>query len=110
MVTDTVLMLTCDETRHLNIERRFLITLDNKINYDNQEVDNDEDDNKKSLVCTKFSSASNYLWNRCRYFEEKCELFYIREILDKDKILTNNKPNQLFIEKTNKVILVYLLM
>ena len=59
------------------------------------------------LFKSKFDVSSNYLWNRCGYFQESNEQFYISQFIEFDKLLTSNKPNQVFVEKiTNKVIVI----
>lgn len=51
------------------------------------------------LVKTKFKPTDNYLWNRCKYFIESEECFYVKVFLDSGKFLIGH---QIFVEKQNK--------
>jgi hypothetical protein len=92
---------TNPETRLENLTTRFSFILQNQINYN---VDTKEAENSratKSLVKTKFSSDNGYLWNKCKYFLEAEENFYVKLFLDSGKFLVGH---QLFIDKTDEVI------
>jgi hypothetical protein len=95
-------LITDDETRTAKLTKRFGLILENQINY--QAIDSNIIQSESNLIKTKFNSEKNYLWGRCSYFEENCDKFYISQIFAIDNIIS--KPNQLFIEKTNKVIFV----
>jgi hypothetical protein len=103
-MAESLVKLTSDEERLIISAQRLSLILANKVDYTQLETLDENIDKEMQLVRSKLKHENNYLWDRCHYFEESCELFYIRQILDIDKILT--KPNQLFIEKTNKVIFV----
>ncbi len=101
-MSESLVKLTSDEERLVNSTLRLSLILANQVNICDDIVLEEAAQREMQLVPTKLKTESSYLWDRCSYFEESCELFYIRQILDIDKILT--KPNQLFIQKTNKVI------
>jgi hypothetical protein len=105
-LAESLVKLTSDEDRLIDTIKRFTLIVKNTVKYDEDASAALDEDEKRErrLVRTRFTTENNYLWDRCRYFNESCELFYIRQILDIDNILT--KPNQLFIEKNNKVIVV----
>lgn len=98
-------MLSNDETRLAQSTTRFSQILSNQISYD---VEMSELAVRPAdLVKSKFDVSKNYLWNRCGYFQESNEQFYISQFIEFDKLLTSNKPNQVFVEKiANKVIVI----
>jgi len=93
------LTTTDEETRLVLLTTRLTSILDNKINYKLEKAL--ETKNRKApFVKTKFDSSRNYLWNRCSYFEEGEEAFYVKIFLESGKFLVGH---QLFIDKTNEV-------
>ena len=98
---ESLLTTTNPDTRLENLTTRFSGILQNQINYnvDLEEVERN-DKVKNSLVKTKFNSDNNYLWNKCKYFLESEENFYVKLFLDSGKFLVGH---QVFIDKTDEV-------
>ena len=57
------------------------------------------------FVQTKFKSDDNYLWDRCKYFSESKELFYVPVFLESGKFIVGN---QVFAQKFNEVTLIFI--
>ena len=96
---DTPLTTTDEETRLVILTTRLTSILENKINYKSDSA-LEIKSKKAPFVKTKFVSSRNYLWERCSYFEETEEVFYVKLFLDSGKFLIGH---QLFIDKTNEV-------
>ncbi len=90
---------TDEETRLVILTTRLTSILENKINYKSDSA-LEIKSKKAPFVKTKFVSSRNYLWERCSYFEETEEVFYVKLFLDSGKFLIGH---QLFIDKTNEV-------
>ena len=97
---ESVLVLTDDETRLCIISKRFSNILCNTIEYACEPNELDNNSSKKRFVKTKFNTDSNYLWNKCRYFLESDECFYVKLFLEKANFQVGG---QVFVEKPDEV-------
>jgi hypothetical protein len=97
---ESALVLTDDETRVCIISKRFSNILSNTIDYAFESNDLERISSKKRFVKTKFNTDSNYLWNKCRYFLESDECFYVRLFLEKANFQVGG---QVFVEKPDEV-------
>lgn len=86
--------MTDDETRATNLSAKFAQLLEKQIKYEAQ------DEIINYFVKTKFKSDKNYLWNKCKYFKESEENFYVQIFLDTGRFTIGH---QVFIDKTDKV-------
>lgn len=84
-----------DETRKTNLSNRFASLLEKKIKYESE-----IDENKIVFVKTKFKADKNYLWNKCKYFKESEENFYVQAFLQTGRFAVGH---QVFIDKTDQV-------
>lgn len=91
---DSALLLTDDETRTGIISKRFALILEKQIDYSFT----DSKDTGK-FVKTRFSSKKNYLWDKCKYFKETEDFFYVNVFLKTGKVKVGH---QLFIDKTDE--------
>ncbi len=91
---ETILQKTSDKEREIMVSKRFQSILANKIDY-NQVAAVDSD-----LIQTKFSMNESTLWNKCKYFEESEESFYVKFFLESGKFLVGH---QVFIDKLTQV-------
>lgn len=94
---ESVLLLTDEETRHSIVSKRFASILERQINY-SQEFELSSERN--TFVKSKFTSEKNYLWNKCKYFQETEESFYVKIFLETGRFKIGH---QVFIEKTDQV-------
>ncbi|CAF0958041.1 unnamed protein product [Brachionus calyciflorus] len=91
---ESVLLLTDDETRSTNLSSKFASLLEKQIKYDFI-----ENQKENYFVKTKFKSEKNYLWNKCKYFKETEENFYVQIFLDTGRFTVGH---QVFIDKTDQ--------
>ena len=85
-------MLSNHEERALIASQRFSLILLNQIKYDGQ-IDLAPNDSRYRvfrLAKTKYSTESNYLWNKCKYFDEDVQAFYI-DLLKSGKYIVGNR-------------------
>jgi hypothetical protein len=83
---ETPLVTTSHEQKETILKKRFEKILAQKIDYTNIETNE-----LSQLIETKFDMSGNYLWNKCRYFEESEEAFYVKLFLDSGKFLVGNQ-------------------
>ncbi len=95
-INDSALkMRTNEEKAQIATVRFSLIVSKNLINYDKQNLGKHQ-----PLVATRFSSEGNYLWDRCKYFTESNDSFYVRVFLECGKFCVGK---QVFAQKLDEV-------
>jgi len=88
---------TSEEKAHIVSVRFAQILAKNKISYDN---DRTTTGRQQPLVPTRFKSEGNYLWDRCKYYAESSECFYVRVFLECGKLSVGQ---QVFAQKLDEV-------
>ncbi len=90
-----MLKLKSDKDRELIIQNRLDILLENnRIKYNEKKIDL-----RPCLVKSKFTTQNNYLWDRCKYFSESEDFFYVKVFLDSGKFLIGH---QFSVQKNNQ--------
>lgn len=97
---ETVLQTTTDEQREKKLTKRFNAILSNQIKYEKAAGD------LTNLISTRFKATNNSLWNKCKYFEESEESFYVKVFLESGKFLVGH---QIFADKPSRYSNVELL-
>ena len=86
--------MTCDDERRKKVvSTRLAEILDCQIKYDCRP-------DEYRLINSRFDSSGNYLWDKCRYFQDSDEAFYVQLFVDSGKFKVGN---QVFIEKHTQV-------
>ena len=81
------------------ISKRFKSILANKIDY-TQATDANT---YSELIRTKFPVNESTLWDKCKYFKESEESFYVKFFLESGKFLVGH---QVFVDKLTQVCLL----
>nr|QNH68109.1 structure-specific endonuclease subunit SLX4 [Brachionus koreanus] len=93
-IYESALLLVDDETRTANLSTKFADLLEKQIKYDNEIVEK-----TTFFVKTKFKADNNYLWNKCKYFKESEDNFYVQAFLQTGRFTVGH---QVFIDKTDQ--------
>ncbi len=105
----TALKLKSDDERQTIQNTRLANLLENnkKRYIEAKQIYNSQESksNCNCFVKTRFSSSKNYLWERCNYFSQSEEYFYVKIFLDTGKFLVGH---QVFVEKLNQVYYLFL--
>ena len=89
-VSDSKFLLTDDEDRRKYIDLTVTEILSDQIDLTKKKLEN-------TLLKSKFSSENNYLWDKCKYFSQPNESFYVKMFL---KSANFNVGGLLFINRT----------
>lgn len=89
-------LLEIDEkTKSEILSKRFKAIITQKIIYPSSPSSSTT---TSTLTITKFPSTDNYLWDKCKYFGETKEHFYVRSFVDSGQFYVTNR---VFIDKPN---------
>lgn len=90
-------MVSLDENaKSERLKARFELILRQKIVYKKKP---DEESHKSSLVRTRFSNKNNYLWDKCKYFLESKENFYVEQFVNSGQFYVTNR---VFIDRVDE--------
>lgn len=94
------MLLVNEATRIDNLSNKFSKLLETQIKYEN--LSNIA--SKTIFVKTKFVADKNYLWNKCRYFKDDEESFYVGAFLKNGRFAIGQ---QIFIDKIDQVFIFF---
>jgi hypothetical protein len=94
------LLLYDKQDRERILADRLSAILENQINFNESSV---ASVTSTFLVKTKFSSLNNYLWNKCKYFNQANESFYVEIFVTKSNVKVGG---QLFATKEDQVCII----
>lgn len=92
---EPVLLMTDDEDRRRLISQRLSSIMLNQLDLTVIKHTN-------CLKKSKFNTQTNYLWDKCKYFTENSNLFYVNIFLQNANF---HVGGQLFVQKENEVII-----
>lgn len=93
-------MVSLDENAKLDqLKARFELILRQKIVYKKKPDDEEESRHKSSLVRTRFSNKNNYLWDKCKYFLESKENFYVEQFVNSGQFYVTSR---VFIDRVDE--------
>ena len=96
-ILDSKFLLTDDEDRRKYVDAKLIEILSDQIDLSVEKIDYKE----SSLVKSKFSNETNYLWDKCKYFSQPNESFYVNMFI---KNANFNVGGLLFLNKTKNEV------